>query len=229
LAWVNPPFQDEIGGCKRVEYSFLARATQLLVRGGVMAFLMPGRAMGYDVQRFFMRHYEDAREMELPGERRYDEVLLVGKRRADPVDSYDTPRECEVSDMTWTIPNAPGPATFKKTGPTPLELDRMLAKSPLNRVFVVPKPKEAGRPPLPLGKGHLALLLASGQLNGLVPSIPPHIVRGSSQKIEYIAETKSEENPATGAVTTTIVKREKVVLVVRTVDESGEIVTLEGG
>jgi hypothetical protein len=27
LAWVNPPFQDETGGGRRVEYSFLTRAT----------------------------------------------------------------------------------------------------------------------------------------------------------------------------------------------------------
>src|SRR6266849_1185554 len=55
LAWVNPPFQDEIGGGKRVEYSFLTRATQLLVKGGVMAFLMPQRALGWEVEEFFMQ------------------------------------------------------------------------------------------------------------------------------------------------------------------------------
>jgi hypothetical protein len=131
--------------------------------------------------------------------------------------------------MTWTVPKAPGPRVFAKTGPTPAELERLLAKSPLARVFDPPKEKAIGRPPLPLGKGHLALLLASGQLNGVVPSEPPHVVRGSSRKEEYVSETKCDENEKTGAVTTTVIKREKVVLVVRTVDRSGEIQTLEGG
>src|SRR5207245_3020317 len=134
---------------------------------------------------------------------------LVGKRRADAVevDSDEELRDRSLADpgMTWTIPKAPGPATFKKTGPTPAELERLLAKSPLSRVFDPPKEKPIGRPPLPLGKGHLALLLASGQLNGVVPSEPPHVVRGSSRKEEYISETKCDENEKTGAVTTTVV------------------------
>jgi hypothetical protein len=231
LAWVNPPFQDEIGGGKRVEYSFLARATQLLVRGGVMAFLMPERAMTYEVERFFTQHFEDTAKMPLPDQwRKYDEVLLVGKRRADPVPEVGDIRERELEDpgVTWAIPPAHGPRTFAKTGPTPTELERLLAKSPLARVFDPPREKAIGRPPLPLGKGHLALLLASGQLNGVVPSDPPHVVRGSSRKEEYVSETKCEENEKTGAVTTTVVQREKVVLMVRTVDCSGEIMTLEG-
>jgi hypothetical protein len=232
LAWVNPPFQDEIGGGKRVEFSFLARATQILVKGGVMAFLMPERAMGYDVLRYFHQHYEDAVRMPLPEPREYDEMLVVGKRRADATDEYGAPPERDLADIPagyWKIPKAPGPATFKKSGPTPQELERLLAKSPLSRVFRVPKEQGAGRPPLPLGKGHLALLLASGQLNGLVPSEPPHVVRGSSRKEEYVSENKAEENEKTGAVTQTIVKRERVVLVVRTIDASGDIQTLEGG
>jgi hypothetical protein len=232
LAWVNPPFQDEVGGGKRVEYSFLTRATQLLVKGGVMAFLMPKRAMGWEVERFFTQHFEHAVEMPLPDTwRKYDEVLLVGNRRADPVEYGDDiqERSLEKPGMRWVIPKAPGPRVFAKTGPTPLELERLLAKSPLARVFDPPREQTMGRPPLPLGKGHLALLLASGQLNGIVPSDPPHVVRGSSRKEEYVAESKCEENEKTGAVTTIVVKREKVVLVVRTVDQNGDIQTLEGG
>jgi hypothetical protein len=231
LAWVNPPFQDEIGGGKRVEYTFLTRATHLLVKGGVMAFLMPRRAMGWEVENFFTQHFENAAEMALPDQwRKYDEVLLVGNRRADPVEDGDgiVERDLEHPGTTWAIPATHGPRLFAKTGPTPAELERLLAKSPLARVFDLPKEKAIGRPPLPLGKGHLALLLAAGQLNGVVPSEPPHVVRGSSRKEEYIAETKCEENEKTGAVTTVVVKREKVVLVVRTVDQSGEILTLEG-
>jgi hypothetical protein len=232
LAWVNPPFQDEIGGGKRVEYSFLARATQLLVKGGVMAFLMPERALGYDVERFFVQHYESAVKMPLPEEwRAYDELLFVGKRRTEPVDTWETIPTCslEAPDREWIIPVAKGPRNFVKSGPTPAELERLLAKSPLSRVFNPPREKPIGRPPLPLGKGHLALLLASGQLNGVVPSDPPHVVRGSSQKEPYVSESKSDENEDTGAVTTTTIMRERVILIVRTVDCSGEIQTLEGG
>jgi tRNA1(Val) A37 N6-methylase TrmN6 len=233
LVWCNPPFQDEIGGGKRVEYSFLARATPLLVKGGVMCFMMPHRALGYDIVRYFNQHFEQARRVELPEDwRHYDEILLIGKRRNDPIEDYDGVDAAELEtlpDGFWSIPKAPGPAVFKKSGPTPAELERLLERSPLSRVFDPPQAKLAGRPPLPLGKGHLALLLASGQLNGLVPSDPPHVVRGTSRKEEFVSENKVEENEQTGATTQTIVKREKVVLVVRTVDQTGEIMTLEGG
>jgi hypothetical protein len=231
--WTNPPFMpDEQGHGRRVEYSFLTRAMPLLVKGGIMAFLMPQRAMGYEVERFFVQHFEDAVKMPLPDRwRHYDEMLLVGKRRADPVESWE---DMPIGDLAkpgliWTIPQAKGPRVFAKTGLTPTELERLLVKSPLNRVFETPKEKPIGRPPLPLNKGHLALLLASGALNGIVPSSPPHVVRGSSQKSEYISETKCQEDEKTGAVTTITVKREKVTLIVRTVDCSGAIQTLEGG
>ncbi len=48
--------------------------------------------------------------------------------------------------------------------------------------------------------------------------------RGSASSLRRAGSVGS---PA-GAVTTTVVKREKVVLVVRTVDHMGEILTLEG-
>src|SRR5262249_19523553 len=50
LAWVNPPFDDELGGGGRVERQFLQRATELLKPGGILCLVAPENVVrGYDV------------------------------------------------------------------------------------------------------------------------------------------------------------------------------------
>ena len=41
LAYVNPPFDDELGGGKREEQSFVMRATHMLGAKGVLVLVMP--------------------------------------------------------------------------------------------------------------------------------------------------------------------------------------------
>ncbi len=84
------------------------------------------------------------------------------------------------------------------------------------------------RPPLPLDKGHLGLILASGMLDGVVEGPHGvHVVRGSSHKKEYHNKeaSKSEEDPETGAVTTKDVFSERMITVIRCVEQDGVIYT----
>ena len=55
----------------------------------------------------------------------------------------------------------------------------------------------------------------------------PHVVRGSSTKIEYHnkEQSKSEANPDTGAVTTKDVFSQRMVTIIRAVSEDGAIKT----
>ena len=54
-------------------------------------------------------------------------------------------------------------------------------------------PRAIPRPPLPLDRGHLGLILASGILDGVVESPHgPHVVRGSSKKVEYYNKEASD-------------------------------------
>ena len=128
----------------------------------------------------------------------------------------------------WEIPPSRGPNVFKKTAFTPSELESLLANSPLNDVLkevVIPPPAE---PPLPLDKGHLGLILASGMLDGTVAGPHGvHVVRGSSHKVEYHNKeaSKNEENPDSGAVTTKDVFSQRPVTVIRTVEQDGCIRT----
>ena len=88
LLYLNPPFDSEIGGGKREELAFLERATNWLVRGGVLVFVLP-------VDQVFSRprmveyldvHYEDLEVFKFPDScRKYKEIVVFGRRRKEDV------------------------------------------------------------------------------------------------------------------------------------------------
>lgn len=129
---------------------------------------------------------------------------------------------------TWEIPHSWKPHVFKKTMFTDDELEAAIATSPLHAVLkeVVVLPPNA--PPLPLDKGHLGLILASGMLDGIVKGPHGvHVVRGSSHKVEYHNKEQStnEVNPDSGAVTTKDVFSQRMITVIRVVEQDGSIAT----
>lgn len=102
----------------------------------------------------------------------------------------------------------------------------MLANSPLRSHLQSPAQTPVPAPPLPLGIGHVALLLASGHLDGTVhpDGKLPHVVRGTSQKHSFVSDVTDTENDD-GSTTTRTTISERIDLVIRTVDCSGRIRT----
>jgi hypothetical protein len=134
-----------------------------------------------------------------------------------------------VPRMVYTLPAAWRPMSFHKSEYLPEELTLALETSPLNTLTRDVEAITLARPPIAPGKGHVALLLASGQLDGLVEADDGnHVVRGTAKKVEYWNEaaSKSEVNPETGALTTKDVFSQKVVLVIRACWQDGQILTL---
>jgi hypothetical protein len=134
--------------------------------------------------------------------------------------------EREEHVRAFEIPNCWKPNSFKKISFTDEELVAEVQGSPLGRHLKEVIPREPDAPPLPLDKGHLGLMLASGKLDGPVEGPHGvHIVRGSSMKVEYHNReaSSSEQNPETGAVTTKDVFSERPVTVIRCVDHRGVI------
>ena len=128
----------------------------------------------------------------------------------------------------FEIPRAWKPHSFKKDKATEEETIEWVKTSPLNRHLLEVIPRQPDQPPLPLDKGHLGLMLASGKLNGLVEGPRGvHVVRGSSHKVEFHnkEQSTSEVNPDSGSVTTKDVFSEKPVTVIRCVDYRGIIWT----
>ena len=232
--WCNPPFDDEIGGGCRVEGRFLQRATAWLKTRGVILLVCPEHvAERRDIQDYCLQWYEDLACVPFPeGHRPFDEVILLGRKRSRPVDQerLDWDEQCRrtVEPGSYPIPLAPGPRRFEKVEFTERELARALLGSPLRRLLAPPPEPALAEPPLPLAHGHIALLLASGTLDGVVHprGEPPHVVRGTARKVEYLSNQTKEEG-RDGALVTKTTYSEKIVLTIRAVGADGAIRTFE--
>jgi hypothetical protein len=230
--FLNPPFDDAYGG-HRVEDQFLLTATDWLMPGGIMALVCPEDVVEdySDVRRHFVNHYENCRIVPFPERHRpFHEVIVFGQKRrqlrAEPWGSSSWSSVQAPRGFLYRIPPGPGPRLFQKVEPTESELQHLLAQSPLRSHLTTPAPVALPSPPLALGIGHVALLLASGHLDGMVhpPGQSPHVVRGTSRKREYVADVSETENED-GSTTKKTTISERIELVVRTVDLTGDIQT----
>lgn len=229
--WLNPPFDDGFRG-HRIEVQFLLTATDWLMPGGVMALVCPEDVADEysDTRRHFTTYYQDCSIVPFPEQhRRFNEVIVFGHKRARPktdngVSSWDDVQA--PAGFVYQIPGGAGPKVFQKVEPTEPELLRMLASSPLRSHLTVPADVALPSPPLALGIGHVALLLASGQLDGVVhpEGQQPHVVRGASRKKQFVADV-SETVDAQGNTAKRTTISERIELVVRTVDLTGRLQT----
>lgn len=247
LAYVNPPFDNIEGGGGREELSFLEKSTRLLVADGVLVFVCPLKTLtARGVMNHLEYNYDDLALYQFPdAHRKFKEVVVFGKRRGIEVitlpwserylynrelgSSY-RPRDPDVGsdNRTWTIPDSWAPTRFVKSDYLPEELMEVVEASPLARLLEPPGMPQAKRPPLPLNKGHRALLLASGMLDGVVEpeDEEPHVVRGSTTKVEYVSSRTESVDEGTGVVTKKTVISQRPVLTVRAVTQDGVIMTL---
>ena len=237
--FVNPPFDDNVHG-GRVEVDFLMRTTSLLVPGGVLCLVVPEHVAQnwyQPIPMHLVEHYEQLAVLTFPEEHRpFKEVVIIGIKRRGHVPVEEDVWKQEVQHqalagcaLKWTGPDKDvAPKTFEKGGLTEDELRDALAASPLWKMTDLPEARRTSRPPLPLSRGHLALMLASGQLDGIVapPGDEPHIVRGVALKVPCPADV-TEEVQENGALKTTTVLRERIQLVVRAVGRDGLIHTFQ--
>jgi Uncharacterised methyltransferase family (DUF6094) len=231
LIWLNPPFDDSYSG-HRVEKQFLQTATDWLMPGGVMVLVCPEDVADEysDTRRHFSTYYQNCMIVPFPERHRpFKEVMVFGLKCARPQVGLGSPSWESVQappGFVYHIPSSAGLRVFLKVEPTDSELRQMLAQSPLRSHLTAPAAARLPSPPLALGIGHVALLLASGHLDGVVQpeGRPPHVVRGTSRKREYVADVTEIENDD-GSVTTRTTIAEKIELMVRTVDLTGHIQT----
>jgi predicted RNA methylase len=230
LIWLNPPFDSTCGGGGRVEAEFLRRATTWLRPQGVLQLICPERvATGHEITELLLQWFDKVSLHPFPdGHRHYDEVVVTAMKRPKPRSSKGLywHEECKRELQVYELPPAPGPKRFEKIAFTDDELLEAIRRSPLRRHLETPKDLPIVEPPLPLATGHIALLLASGKLDGPVypPGEAPHIVRGTASKVKYQSDQTVDETKDGGTKTTTVYS-EKISLSIRAVDASGDIRT----
>jgi hypothetical protein len=238
LAWVNPPYDDEIGGGLRTELSFLQRATGLLKPGGVMCFVAPERIIkSRDVRGFLSIWFTRLSMLPFPApQRKYEEAIVFGVKRSRAaefsisamLDACVAMQKPPDAAMPYDIPPADAPRVWRKVELTDSEIEEEFSRSGLLSVLDAPPEQPLLAPPLPLGAGHLAVLLAAGHLDGIVrpDNEPPHVVRGTAQKV-MCTVSQDEVDCKDGSVVSTTVRREKIMLVVRVAEQDGKITTLQ--
>lgn len=233
LVWLNPPFDDALGG-GRTEADFLKAALHMLPPKGVLGLVCPAHVVRhYSMEWALVRDFENITVLEFPADhRRFDEVIVLATRRKQPLEHYhnawDESQAPEGFVYQYHIPATDKPPRFEKVELTDDELLAALAGSPLTKEFLSePAPRPLASPPMSLGTGHIALLLSSGYLDGLVKPKrgKAHVVRGTARKTEYVSgytETEDED----GGVNSTTTISEKIQLIVRVALEDGTILTL---
>ena len=238
LIWANPPYDYAAGSDGRMELQFVRKAVGPLVDGGVLCMVCPQSvAEDCDTINFFEEHFEAISALPFPKEvRKYEETVILGRKRRSPAPLSSRLRYYEWLDRQMTknivyqLPPGHRPKVWKKTEPTDTELARMVAASPLR--FMIDRPTDkagcCARPPMSIGIGHRALLLASGFCDGLIqpPNAPPHLVRGTCGKETYVASCTTEEDDDGNSTTKTVLS-EKPRLCLRVMESDGTLTTLE--
>ncbi len=201
---------------QRLEYQFLRATEDKLAPGGVLVYIVPQGILGRpNVARFLAGHFDQIQVRRLPADEydRFNQVVLLGVRRRkaqrdeaaeetlrlygsganppaldeDPLDAYVVP----VSGI------AERSFFFRKAIITPEEGAAIAARHGVlaaNKKWADArriKDNSVGfRPLMPLRRGHLAMLIASGlmgvqRLNGLV-------IRGRAVKKEVTVESSKD-------------------------------------
>jgi SAM-dependent methyltransferase len=247
LVYLNPPF-DDTGFGGRAEEEFLWRAGRLLAPGGVLAFVLPQRVFlnSARIREMLDSGYGRSEVYAFPAaHRKFNEVLVLAIRRAVPLPTKEAAGRwtkdfawyesrmvfptlgANPADPPFSVPAGRAPMVFAKTAPTDAELAALLATSPAAAAFRPPPPRPRRRPPLPLGRGHVALVLTAGGFNGLVAPAgeDPHVMRGTVRKVRECTGRTEQQQGGTTEVEETF--EDRIIRTVRCLIGTGDIITLE--
>ncbi len=185
LLWLNPPY-DHDPEQRRTEHAFLAQASRYLAPGGLLVFIVPRGRLATSA-RFLASHYRrlGCWAFPEPERERFDQVVVMGERRAGPAPDAYAERELERWAAGELEPLAPtahprydaialdaGEILFTTRTVDPERAAREARRAGLWRDNAVrealwPPDDVRRRPLMPLRKGHLAMLVAAGMLDNL--------------------------------------------------------------
>lgn len=195
LCFMNPPYDSSTEG--RLESVFVERCARKLARDGILILVIK-HTMYREVASKLMRWFDVLGHWRFPDPYfngptlAFEQTVLIARRRVLPVFQPDYGaflRSLHLDALDplprWVAEPLPvytghEPMTFLSATMSPENLATILASSPLSRTMPMPPVLRTGRPPLPLKQGHIALVLASGLINGVYGDGPSkHVAKGS--------------------------------------------------
>ena len=252
LCFLNPPYDHEIAAApdeaaQRLELHFLQASLRYLAPAGVLVYLISDRRLGQRITSLLAYQLERIQVFRFPPEEyaRFRQIVLFGTRKPTPC------REDQVLGMLraihiGTLVPPDLPTSLDPPYPVPVSprvphlLFQNLALDPEDLVREIDQygayaatfhrlhpdtDAERLRPLMPLRRGHLALVLASGHLNNELVTDPRGtrlLVKGRTEK----AVSRSEERAEDGS--TIITERDLLKIVITALDlRSGEFQTIQ--
>ena len=219
---LNPPYDYDDNG-KRLEYTFLKATAKYLRTSGLLIFIIPQNRISC-CSEYLSSHYKDIKVFRFP-EREYEafgQVVIFGIKK-DKI-SFDKETERMLNQFSWYNSNPPELDTQEKPlyiiPPTLLKdfnfcslkikLDNAMKEADtdglwksgafLQDLYGYTDEEQLLRPLLPLKKGHLTLLIASGMFNNQVLEKKGKrvIVKGRTYKV-----VDKNRNPDDDSITET--------------------------
>jgi len=202
---------------QRLEYQFLRATEEKLMPGGVLVYIVPRMILARsNVARFIAAHFEQVNVWQLPADEydRFNQVVLLGvrRRKAQRDETVETALmdagkgglipSLETATVTYTVPvnKIDGKSFFfRKAILSPEEGAELAVRHGVlvtNATWRDDRRIEDNgvgfRPLMPLRRGHLAMLIASGLMG--VNRLGDLVVRGHAVKEEVLAEkTENKE------------------------------------
>ncbi|MCL4273176.1 MAG: hypothetical protein KJZ77_04835 [Anaerolineales bacterium] len=223
LLFLNPPYShDRLGDQKRLELEFLKSTTPKLMRGGVLIYIVPHPLLrDLDVASHLAGYYENIRIYRYP-DSGFNQVIVLATRRV----KYKIPSHEEVHQVqAWADVEPPMlvevdeplyellPATDKGSGGQPIRFSRLdwqpeeivdatqkrglqSSKEWLDLLNPSRGLGELKQPVMPLKKGHIAMLMASGMMGTLRLTDEdgkPMLVKGRVVKVTEKVEENTDK------------------------------------
>ncbi len=231
LLFLNPPYShDRLGDQKRLELEFLKSTTPKLMHGGVLIYIVPHQLLrDLDVSSHLAGYYENITVHRYP-ETGFNQVIVLGLKRL----KFKMPSNEEVQQIpAWADIEPPMlvevtepmynllPASDKSAGGQPVRFSRLdwqpeeIVDATQKRGVLVSKEwldlinpsrglGEFKQPVMPLKKGHIAMLIASGMMGTLRLNDEdgrPMLVKGRVVKVtEKVEETTDKKGNTTSEV-----------------------------
>jgi hypothetical protein len=228
--YLNPPYEfDRFDDQKRLEWDFLKTTAPKLMRGGLLSYIVPQKLLGMvDVARYLTGHFEEISVYRFPDglyEKFKQVVVLAYKRKAflAPTDqevfsiqslaTIDLEPFQVVDEPVYELLPAPArgangkPIVFKRTDWEPEEVVEATATVGLHQTsewldLIHPSRglAQLSQPVMPLKKGHIAMLMASGMMGTVRltdEAGKPMLIKGRVVKVVEKTEQPDEKEANT--------------------------------
>jgi predicted RNA methylase len=237
--FLNPPYDWDVPNRQeasdRTEKVFLKGTLKYLQPSGALIYIIPQRRLNNDIAKILSYRFDDFNVFRFPDDEyeAFKQIVLFGSKKQQAVlndREYERLRIIPQRDLQeipyadkhlYHLPPSGPVSLFRSSLIDEEELEKELQSSILwNRINGNGDVGDdyMGRPPLPLHKGHLGLLLANGCLDGVVgEGKDRHIVRGKVEKVvskyeEYEGDTKIERDVESYRVSIKILKKDGEIL-----------------